>query len=123
MENLRLSALPYPQSAPPPVLPMHGPPTGAEEIDQLMRQGDHDAALRRLRPRLASGLADVREMDQAASCLWELGDARAATDLMATLVDTQPQLGSPCVKLAAWALGTGDRERARAALDLGFARG
>ncbi len=105
------------------VPPLRRGPDVPDLVQKLMSEEAYTAALTILKPQLHSGTADARALDQAATCYWQLDAPTQAMELMQQLAEGWPQLGTPCVKLAAWALGQGDRARAQAALDMAFARG
>ncbi len=88
-----------------------------------MSDGAYDAALSMLTPKIERGLADPVALDQAATCHWHLQEGVLAMNLMQQIVDSWPQVGAPCVKLASYAASCGERERALRTLQLAFRRG
>ena len=92
-------------------------------ITRLMADEAYEAALSLLMPRIEGGFDDPVVLDQAATCFWHLQEGLEAIRLMHILVEGWPKSGASCVKLASYALGSGDVERAETALHLAFERG
>ena len=98
------------------------PPAWIGQVDALRAKEQFSEALAILLPLLKDGVFDVRAIDRASMCLFDLGDAKSAIGLMELMTQSWPNLPAGWSKLAMIREATGDKAGAirdyRAALKL-----